>query len=143
MTTQRCPDCGAIWQDDETCETYFHQMLFWENDDPRNGVVHHLMVLAYHIQHPGKYSPEGLRYSIDLLNEFVEKETPPAYIRQRMRDEVNSGKREWRVTGGGGAHGRPIPWTMTAADVIAGGIDAYIENVTAWARSIHASLQIE
>jgi hypothetical protein len=57
---QHCPECGAVRHGDTTCQDGFHQMLFWENEDPANGAVHHLMVVSYHIQHPSLYSPEGL-----------------------------------------------------------------------------------
>ena len=49
---ERCPECGAVLHDGETCEAYFHQMLFWEAENPANGEVHHLAVLCYHLQHP-------------------------------------------------------------------------------------------
>jgi hypothetical protein len=40
-----------------------------------------------------------------------------------------------------GAYTYPVTWTMTARDVVAGGIDQYIENVEAWSQSILKSLQ--
>jgi hypothetical protein len=134
-----CPECGAAWEQGETCQDYFHQMLFWENEHPEYGEVHHLMVLCYYLQHPSLYSPEGLAYGKQLLADFLERGLSPQEVRQRRRGQVDSGKREWKVKGKPGARGsypRPIQWAMTAKDVVAGGADQYCENVCKWARSI-------
>jgi hypothetical protein len=142
--TQLCPDCGAFWSEGVTCTDHFHHMLFWEAEFPLLGEVHHLMVLCYHLQHPALYSPEGLRFSRGLLEDFVARGISPAEIRQRDRDKVDSGKRNFKITGRPGAQGiypQPVHWTMTAADVVAGGAEQYIDNVRAWARSVYESLK--
>ena len=143
-TPETCPACGADWRGGQTCEDHFHQMLFWEAEDQRRGVVHHLMVLSYQLQHPHRYSNAGLRYSVGLLVEFVEQGTPTEVVRARSRDSVDSGKRSWTVTarpGDAGAYANPVTWTVTAADVIARGADAYVESVREWARSIYDALR--
>lgn len=142
--TRRCPDCRAAWTTDLTCTEYFHQMLFWEAEFPPLGEVHHLMVLCYHLQHPALYSPEGLQVARGLLEDFVGRGLSPAEVRQRHRDAVDSGKRGFKITarpGARGAYPQPVPWTMTAADVVAGGTEGYIENVRAWARSVYEALK--
>ena len=74
VAPQRCPECGASWTNGQTCDDYFHQMLFWEVENPGDGAeVHHLMVLCYHLQHPSLYSPAGLSEARRLLAEFVER----------------------------------------------------------------------
>jgi hypothetical protein len=118
-------------------------MLFWETENPELGVVHHLMVLCYHLQHPGLYSPDGLRFSLQLLVDFVERGVSPQEIRQRNRTIVDSGNRKWKITGTSGARGsyeHPIQWSMAAADVVAGGSEHYCENVRAWARTMLEAL---
>jgi hypothetical protein len=143
-STRACPECGAVWQGDTTCQDYFHQMLFWENENPANGVVHHLMVLCYHLQHPSLYSPEGLEYSKGLLVDFVEGGLSTEAVRQRSRDQVDSGKRAWKITARPDAHGvydHPIRWTKTAADVVAAGADNYVDSVRSWAQAVYESLQ--
>jgi hypothetical protein len=145
MTTPiTCPECFAIHNDGLTCVDDFHQMLFWEAEDPALGIVHHLMVLCYHLQHPGLYSPEGLRYSRQLLSAFIEEGLTPAEVRRRSRDTVDSGKRNWKIKGDitPGSYDCAIQWTMTAADVVAGGMTHYVENVTVWAQSVHESLKV-
>jgi hypothetical protein len=140
---QLCPECGSAWRDGQTCQDHFHQMLYWEFENPDLGVVHHLMVLCYHLQHPSLYSPEGLRYSMQLLVDFVERGVSPQESRQRSRAIVDSGNRKWKITAtptSRGSYAHPIQWPMTAADVIAGGADHYCENVRAWARSMFEML---
>ena len=140
MAENVCPECGGS----QTCEENFHQMLFWEMEDPRLWAVHHLAVLCYYLQHPSRYSPEGLQSARELLAEFVEKGTTPATVRQQMRDEVDSGRRGWNITARPESHGAyefPVQWEMTAGDVVAGGMGQYIERVQRWAESIHAALR--
>ncbi len=143
MNTE-CPECGAVWTEERTCQDYFHQMLFWENEDPALGEAHHLMVLCYHLQHPGLYSAEGLTHARGLLADFVERGLSPAEARRRNRQAVNSGQRDWSVTARPGDHGRyerQPAWTMRAADVVAGGMENYVANVRAWAAQIHQALR--
>lgn len=138
-----CPECGANWQIGETCETYFHQMLFWEAEYPAYGEVHHLMVLCYHLQHPALFSPNGLKEARRLLAEFVERGASPVEVRRRNRARVDSRRRSWKIAASATSHGSydpPIHWTLTSADVIAGKAEHYCANVRAWARSIYIAL---
>jgi hypothetical protein len=122
-------------------------MLFWENENPAYGAeVHHLMVLSYHLQHPSLYSPEGLKVARQLLAEFLDSGATPAEVRQRNRARVDSSRRKWKIKGTAASHGSydpPIRWTMTAADVIAGGVNNYCDNVRRWAQSIHEKAPLE
>ena len=118
-------------------------MLFWENERPELGEVHHLMVLCYHLQPPSLYSAEGLAYARGLLADFIERGLSPADVRRRNREQVASGNRSWSVTarpGNQGAYERPIDWTMTAVDIVEGGAEAYCANVRALARTIYEAL---
>ena len=143
MMPTHCPECGVDWSE-ATCEQNFHQMLFWEQADMVHlGVVHHLMVLTYHLQHPGLYSPDALKHSMGLLVDFVARGVTPQQVRQRDRDKVDSGKRTFRIKGTPESHGtydHPVAWTMTAADVVAGGVEHYVENVRTWAQSVYDDL---
>jgi hypothetical protein len=107
-------------------------------------VVHHLMVLCYYLQHPSLYSPEGLDNAKTLLIGFVVRGLSAQTVRQQTRRQVDSGKRQWKISARPDSHGAytyPVTWTMTARDVVAGGMDHYIENVQQWAKSMLASLQ--
>ena len=140
-----CPECGAAWINDHTCQDFFHQMLFWEAEYPADGAeVHHLMVLCYHLQHPSLYSPEGLEEARRLLVEFVADGASPVEVRKRNRARVDSSRRNWKIKGTAASHGsyaRAIAWKMRAADVIAGGSENYCDNVRSWAQSINEALK--
>jgi hypothetical protein len=149
METNRCPECGSTWTDSAdgnsptTCEEHFHQMLFWEAENPAYGVVHHLMVLCYHLQHPSLYSPDGLTTAKQLLVGFLEHGLTTEETRRRNRAALDSGVRKFKIKGAPDSHGvydRPIQWTMTAADVTTGGADHYSDNVRGWARSVYDAL---
>jgi Family of unknown function (DUF5946) len=141
-TPKKCPACGA---DGDNCEGDFHQMLFWEAERPDYAFqVHHLLVLGYHMQHPHLYSPETLESSKEMLREFVIEKQDPRYIRKRMADSVDSGKRKHKITGTAESFGQyknPPKWTMCAKDVVAAGLDKYVESVWAWAESIYQDLR--
>jgi hypothetical protein len=143
---QQCSECGAIWANGQTCEDHFHQMLFWEAENPAYGAeVHHLMVLCDYLQHPSLYSPEGLKEARRLLREFVEQGTSPIEVRQRNRARVDSSQRNWKIAGTPASHGSyesPVQWTMSAANVIAGGSQNYCDRVRAWAQSINETLKM-
>lgn len=139
-----CPECGTQWAAWMTCQDHFHQMLFWESENPRNGEVHHLTVLSYHLQHPSLYSMEGLRYAEQLLVKFLDEGISPQTIRIQSRTEVDSRSRSWNVTRTStstGAYQHPIHWSMTARDVVAGGEAHYRLNVRAWAEAILKDLR--
>jgi hypothetical protein len=142
--TRVCPECGASLEGGKTCQDDFHQMLFWEAERPDIYVVHNLLVLCYHLQHPSLYSPEGVEVGKGLLVDFMANGRSTVEVRQQNRAKVASGNREWKITarpGMRGAYAHPVAWTMTAADVVAGGLDHYVENVRAWAQSMYEALR--
>ncbi len=139
-----CPECGAPVPAGAECADFFYQMLYWENERAENGEVHHLAVLCYYLQHPSRYSPDGLVYAQELLRDFVDRRLSPQAVRRSRRDSVNSGSRGWKVTarkGAGAAYPHPPRWTVTAADVVAAGIDRYRESVRQWAQSMREALK--
>lgn len=143
LSTSTCASCGAVWPAGQACQEAFHQMLYWENEDSRNGQVHHLMVLCYHLQHPELYSPEGLNYALGLLVDILERGQTPQDLRRRARSQVDSGKRDWIVTarpGVAGAYAHPVRWTMTCRDVVASGVECYLASVTRWAAAVLSDL---
>ncbi len=144
MNANICPECGAQHTDDSTCETDFHQMLFWEHEDSSRWEVHHLTVLCYHLQHPHLYSEDGLTNGIGLLTAFVRDGIAPSEIRRTSKDKVNSKNRTWTITARSdskGAYAHLVTWTMRAADVVARGADHYVASVREWAQSVYNSIQ--
>jgi hypothetical protein len=143
--TNQCSECGAEWPETFTCRELFHQLLFWENEDTALGEVHHLMVLCFHLQHPSPYSREGLAAGRKILRDFVELGKSPHQVRLASRRSVDSANRSWSITArleNQGAWGIPITWPMTVAEIVAGGMEAYQENVILWANSIHLTLSV-
>jgi hypothetical protein len=144
QSPHHCPECNAPLPDNTTCEDHFHQMLYWEAEYPEYGVVHHLMVLCYHLQHPSLYSSQGLDVGKRLLIDFLERGLTTEEVRQRNRAQVDSGSRDWKITArpdSFGVYERPVHWTMTAADVIARGAERYVASVRDWAQSVFDALQ--
>lgn len=144
ISPQICSACGAEISVDHTCETDFHQFMFWEQEFPEVYIVHHLMVLGYYLQHPHLYSPQGLDGAKHQLEEFIEMDISPEAMRQKIRKSVDSGKRDFPITAREGQLGKwehPFTWTMRACDVVAGGAENYIENIRKWARSIYDDLK--
>ncbi len=142
---QKCAECGASWINGQTCEDHFHQLLYWEAENPTCGAeVHHLMVLCYHLQHPSRYSSEGLNEARRLLAEFVDHDLSPVEVRQRNRSRVDSSRRNWKIKGTAASHGsyaHAMEWKITAADIVAGGAENYCDNVRGWAQSVNAAVK--
>ena len=128
-----CLDCGAP---DNTCGTRFHEFLIKEFDEAGYGAVHHLTVATYMLQHSSKLTSEGWLQMRELLREFLVENKPPAFIRKRNKDLVDSGKRKFKIKS---KDGLPVInkaiWTKTILDVRAENAKVYCEDVTAWARS--------
>ncbi len=142
-TKQTCSECGAVLDGDMTCESCFHQMLFWENENAANWAVHHLMVLCYYLQHPTLYSQDGVTVGKGLLTAFVKEGRSPAEMREANRDRVNSKNRNWKITArpdDKGSYANPVIWRMYAADVVRGGEPQYLDNVRSWAKSMYEDL---
>lgn len=140
----KCLECGAELSDGETCQEFFHQMLYWENEVAENGSVHHLMVLCFYLQHPALYSKEGLVHARQLLKDFILEGFTPSQVRKERRSQLSSDNRKWKLKGdqdNRGSYNKPMVWKMTAHDVVQGGIEKYIASVTAWAEKTCEVLQ--
>ncbi len=138
-----CSECGAALAEDQTCEQHFHQLLYWESEDPARGSVHHLMVTGFYLQHPRVLSPEWLNGAKGLLRAFVVDEVNPADLRAWVNRTNDAGVRSFKIRATAASQGRyaqPVAWTMTAADVVQAGADQYVESVRRWARTIYDDL---
>jgi hypothetical protein len=140
-----CAECGAAWADDKSCQDYFHQMLYWETENPGYGEVHHLMVLCYYLQHPSLYSQEGLEKAKQLLFDFVEVGIGPQDARRRGQAQVNSQNRKWKIratVNSKGVYKTAVPWSITAKDVVDRGMNNYCESVRNWADTTFRTLKM-
>ena len=129
-----CPECGAP---DNRCQTRFDEYLILEFTDAGYGAVHHLTVAAFMVQHSSKMTREGWLFERDLLRQFLVENKPPARIRKQIKDTVDSGKRTFKFKS---RDGLPVitknTWAKTIVDVHAENVEAYCEEITAWARSV-------
>ncbi len=129
-----CPECGAP---ETLCQTRFDEFLVLEFTDAGYGIVHHLTVATYMVQHSSKLTKEGWLFERELLREFLVENKPPAFIRKQNKDIVDSGKRKFKIKS---RDGLPVinktTWTKTILDVRTENAEVYCEDVTAWARSV-------
>ncbi len=129
-----CPECGAP---ETLCQTRFDEFLVLEFTDAGYGAVHHLTVTAYMLQHSSKLTREGWLHERELLREFLVENKPPAFIRKKNRDLVDSGKRTFKIKS---RDGLPVinktMWTKTILDVRTENAEVYCADVSVWARAV-------
>ncbi|NPV74786.1 MAG: hypothetical protein HPY59_00265 [Anaerolineae bacterium] len=117
MPTDTCAGCGAVYQNNLTCETVFDDFLALEFTDAAYGEVHLLTVACYMIQH-GQYSDDALVWIEQQLRDHLEKGIPAEQIRQKAAKETRQDRHTWRVARR--KEDKPqekIPWSMTILDV--------------------------
>jgi hypothetical protein len=85
-----CPECSAT---DSLCKTRFDEFLALEFSDAGYGVVHHLTVAAFMVQHSSRLTRESRLHERELLREFLIENKPPSFIRKQSKDLVDSGTR--------------------------------------------------
>ena len=129
-----CPECGAA---DGACEEHYNECLVKEFSDPAYGIVHHLTVATYMLQHSSKLTKEGWLFERGLLREFLIDKKPPAFIRKQNRDVVDSGKRTFKITDKDGLPkiGKTA-WAKTILNVRLDDAVQYCADVEAWALSV-------
>lgn len=134
--TDVCPLCGTRCAEANRCQERCDLALATELADPAYGVVHHLKVPAYMLQH-NRYSAAGWLWSRALLAEFVHGGLSPAEARRTYRHQVDSGNRSWSLTRGPKFEQfEQIVWTRTIADVRFDPADVYCADVRAWAEAV-------
>jgi len=129
-----CPECDAL---ETLCKPCFDEFLILEFTDTGYGVVHHLTVAAYMLQHSSKLTREGWLYERELLREFLVENKPPEFIRKQIRDLVDSGKRKFKIAS---KDGLPVinksMWSKTILNVRAENAEIYCADVITWAKSV-------
>jgi hypothetical protein len=133
-----CPNCGASFTADETCQDRFTLSQLKEVEQPGYYAVHHLSVPCYMLQH-NAYSREGWLEVRKLLAKFVHEGWTPAMARRQIRVSADSGHRNWSFTKGAKLPDvGQIAWTYTIADVRLDTAEAYCADVRQWAKRILA-----
>jgi hypothetical protein len=131
----KCPECGAVLDEDSSCQTIFDALLVLEFTNPEYDEVHMLTVACFMIQH-GRYSDEALAWIERTLRAYLEGGAPPEYIHRQAAEETSPGRRTWKVNRQASAPPLPkIAWSMTIADVAVKYEDAssYRDLVKQWA----------
>jgi hypothetical protein len=131
-----CPECGAVYQEETSCQEIYENFLVLEFTDPGYGAVHFLTVACFMVQH-GRYSDAGMAWIEQKLRAHLEEGVPVEQIRWQASAEADQSKRGWKVTRS--ADDAPLPkiaWSMTIADVAGNYRDAgeYQEKIRQWAR---------
>jgi len=132
-----CPECGAVWNDDLTCQSVFDEFLVLEFSDPEYGAVHLLTVACYMIQHR-KYSDEGLIWIEQKLRDYLDKGFSTEQIRRQAKNETDPSRRTWKVTRRpGDPPQKSVAWSMTIMDIASKAQNAgsYREWVKQWAQT--------
>jgi hypothetical protein len=131
-----CTECGAENTDERTCETRYHACLVKEFTESGYGIVHHLTVAAYMLQHSSKLSLQAWLETRMLLREFLVENKLPAEIRKQNKDNLDSGRRNWKITAKDGiAKITRTEWTKTILNVSLKNAEAYCADVTLWAQA--------
>ncbi len=108
----RCPQCGATYSVDETCEDHFSAGQALELTDPSSYAVHHFSVPCFMLQH-NRYSRDGWIWARELLARFLGR-LAPEEARRQSRTAVDSGNRTYSFTKGPKLAGvDAIAWTST------------------------------
>lgn len=127
-----CQQCGGVG-----CEERFHGFLALEYTDERYGVVHHLTVPAYMLQHPQQLSREAWRMMRETLRTFLVEGVSPAQRRKQVREKVDSGARSWSMRKGPRMMlPEAFAWSETISGVDSSTPEQYCKDVEAWARSV-------
>lgn len=143
MPAESCPVCGAIYQNNLTCESVFNEFLALEFSDAEYGAVHFLTVACYNIQHV-LYSDAALIWIEQQLRDMLESGISPEQIRRRAASQTRPRQREWNITRRvGDAPQTKIAWSMSIIDVALWYQDAesYRSLVKQWARKTLDEMQ--
>jgi len=131
-----CSECGAAWTKEDNCTERFHRFMALEMTDPGYGVVHHLTVAAYMLQHPSKLSLRGWREERDLLKQFLLEGVTPKMVRARRRD-YDRGRRDWSLKKGPRLElPQGFSWTSSIMSVDESTSEQYRQDVQRWANSV-------
>jgi len=137
MTTNQCPECGANFDETESCYDRFGVLLEREFTDPEFGRVHHLTVPAYMLQHPSRLSFKGWIEMRRLLHRFVIDGLLPEHVRQQNKRLIDSGKRDWRIKADGTTFNvSGVVWSGTIIDIRLDDANQYQADIERWAWSV-------
>ncbi|HMQ30831.1 MAG TPA: DUF5946 family protein [Chloroflexaceae bacterium] len=140
-----CPECGAPVPEAGTCLDHFHALLVLEGTFPGapGSILHFYLVAAYNLQHPDSVgltaaALHGLRRN---LADALDGRAPVEELRRRARQATDGPTRARRRPGDPPVAWHRGLWPANVTDVLGATADTYPELVTAWARSVRATLE--
>ena len=134
----KCPQCGAITDIEETCSKRFDRSQVLELEEPERYRVHHLSVPCYWLQH-NMYSRTGWLQVWKLLYRFVYQGLTPQEVLKENKTSLDSGKRSGSFTHGEKLAGvEDIHWTFTIANVRLDNPENYTADVQEWTKHVLA-----
>jgi len=146
MMVDTCPECGTTLPEGGSCRDHFHALLLleWQIPGGPGLLAHFYAVATYGLQHPRSmnYTADaliGLRSAVaDALNGRATIDG----LRRRARHAAGLAGRITRRTWDPVPRWRVETWPITVTDVLESDASAaaYVERVTAWARSVIETL---
>jgi len=139
-----CPECGVPVPEGGTCRDLFHTLLLLEGEVPGapGSIVHFYTVATYALQHPDSmnYTADALAGLRTNLADALDGRVSVEGLRWRARAATNGPRRVTRRDGDA-----PVPWhrgdwPLSVAYVLDGGVEAYVDRVLSWARSVRDTL---
>ena len=126
-----CPECGAP---EGACKEKFESMLALEFEDPTVfGIVHHITVICFNLQHPASFSEEARSWMCSTLHAAIVEGLSPLELRERSRKQFNGKVKVLSKT----PHTfQRVKWSMNIMAVRTDSPDVYVNDVKAWAQSI-------
>jgi hypothetical protein len=122
---RRCADFGAVG-----CEALFHACLAADFTDSSYGVVHHLVVPAYGLQHG--WFPVGTEAQmVEFILSHLDR--PPSDHDRRSIRAAADGPVQVRARQ---LRSRHLDWEHHIGDVDQGSADSYVATVRDWATSV-------
>ncbi|CAA0092167.1 Uncharacterised protein [Mycolicibacterium vanbaalenii] len=124
-----CPHCGV-----DDCEAKFDACLDRDFSDPEYGVVHHLMVGAYMMQH-GRYTDENVQGTADFLLRHLD-EPPSEATKREIRRWADGPYRVIRRAGESARDTADVLWPLSIGDIDLTTADRYRTCVRRWAEAV-------
>ena len=129
-----CPECEATSLDGLDCQGMFGFLLAWEWQDPELLSVHFLTVSSYQLQPPASLTGIAVGGLQTAFARFLDGEVTTEQIQVQTARACDGAARVRRRPSD--IQPRFRTWSVTVADVCAGGQDGAAARVRAWAQVV-------
>lgn len=141
--TYRCPECGGLYDEADGCATQFGLMLEREFVDPTYGIVHHLTVAGYMLQHATRLSRRGWLEMRALLRKHLREGVDVEGLKRHIRAAGVTSFKGWSFKPDGTRMDEAIgfAWSQTIATIDLSSGERYGDDVRRWADSVLAEAE--